>query len=529
MVRHALVLAQVLGPGLDLEPLDQGVVRRGILHHAPGVGAIAAALGRQPGQRLQEGGLLGMLHVVGDLYHHRPPVVVHFGLCQRLGPVVGRNKIRLPLRQLDAVRNQAHHDESGRTGQQGVGHADGLGRKAPGQAAQSHGTVEDRQIHRQCAATHPVGQDGLCHAIERGQRRDPGGAQQQQGDRCRPLRRTGGQKRHDCRGDTGRQQQQAVGRELGAQLGQQERAADGPHTDRPQQDAVKACAAAQQLARHQGQQGPDRAGQRKEQECAQQHDVQLAAGAGIAQPRAEGTRKALGQIVLPGLGARPPQQSGHHEHIADDIHAIGDGSAQARQHHAPQRRAHGARDVDAQRVQCDRRFQVFLPHQLRHDGLPGRPHQRRANAAQKRERHQREHGLHAQRGQGHQRNADAGQQQLDADQKLAAVQNVRQHTGRNRQQERRGRRGRLHQCHGRGRWRQVGHDPRAGHIAHKAAGVANDGGHPQHGKQLLPQRCKAAVTGRRRSGAGRNGSVHGCVCRGSPVGGTMPPARPECG
>ena len=59
-----------------------------VFGHAPGVGAVAAALGRQVLHGLQEGGQIGLGDAVLDLHHHRAPVVRHRLGQQRLGPMV---------------------------------------------------------------------------------------------------------------------------------------------------------------------------------------------------------------------------------------------------------------------------------------------------------------------------------------------------------------------------------------------------------------------------------------------------------
>ena len=220
--------------------------------------------------------------------------------------------------------------------------------------------------------------------------------------------------------------------------------------------------------------------------------MQLAAGAGIAQACAEGAEELLVQGRGLGLGALPPDQRGDHEHIAGHVRAIGRRRAEAGQQQAAGRRAQGACDVDAQRVQRHRVLEVAARHQLGHDGLPGRPHQRRAYAAHEGQRHQVLHGQRVGACQQQQAGADGGQQDLDADQEASAVQDVGQHTGRNRQQEDGQRGRRLDQGHGGRAGRQLGHHPGAGHIAHEAADIAQHRGGPQHREHGLAQRREAA-------------------------------------
>ncbi|MPN51907.1 hypothetical protein SDC9_199558 [bioreactor metagenome] len=132
---------------------------------------------------------------------------------------------------------------------------------------------------------------------------------------------------HHRRRDERGAQQQAIGIQPRAKLGHDQRATDGAQSHRTQQNAVEPSPAVQQLARHQRQQGPHRTGQRKENKGAQQHHVQLAAGAGIAQTGTKRPREALAERVFFRLRATPPDQRSHHKHITDHVHAIGIGRA----------------------------------------------------------------------------------------------------------------------------------------------------------------------------------------------------------
>ncbi|MNY15405.1 hypothetical protein D3C86_1486160 [compost metagenome] len=99
--------------------------------------------------------------------------------------------------------------------------------------------------------------------------------------------------RHHHGRDAGSRQHQTVGAQALAQLGQDHRAKNGAHAHRAQQDAIEAGATAQHPARHQRQQRPYRAGENEEHRRAQQHDVQVVAGPGIADSGAEGAEELL--------------------------------------------------------------------------------------------------------------------------------------------------------------------------------------------------------------------------------------------
>ncbi|MNV46802.1 hypothetical protein D3C71_1386470 [compost metagenome] len=285
----------MLGPRFDEEPFDDPARLARVFGHAPGVGAVAAALGRQVLHGLQEGGQIGLGDAVFDLHHHRAPVVRHRLGQQRLGPVVRGLQVGLTGGQLHAVKDERRRHQTDRAHQQRNRQAGLPGDEAPAQAAGGHRAVEDHEVDGQAPAAHPVGQHGLGHAVEGGQRDDPSQAQHQHQRHGGPLGRGHGQHAHDGGGEQRGQQHQAVGVEPFAQAGQQHGAQDGARAHGAQHHAVKACRAAQHAARHQRQQRPDGAGEQEEHGCAQQHHMQLAAGAGVAHAGAEGAEELLVQ------------------------------------------------------------------------------------------------------------------------------------------------------------------------------------------------------------------------------------------
>ena len=220
--------------------------------------------------------------------------------------------------------------------------------------------------------------------------------------------------------------------------------------------------------------------------------MQLLAGPGVAQPGAQGAAKLLRQIVAGIGGAPPPQQGGDDDDVGGDVHRVGGGGPGGGQDGAARRRADGAGDVDAQAVQRDGALQLAAWNQLRHDGLPDRRHQRRPDPAEEGQPGDGGDAGDAQPRLDHQRGADAGEQALDDDQHPPPVHDVRQHPRRNRQQEDGQRARRLDQRDGGGRSRQIEHQPRARHVAHEGADVAQHGRHPQHGEQPVAQRREGA-------------------------------------
>ncbi|MNX98502.1 hypothetical protein D3C86_1309160 [compost metagenome] len=210
-LRHALVLAQVLGPRLHQEPFLHALGLARVFGHAPGIGPVTPTLLGHRLKRLQERGAVLDADAVFDLHHDRAAVMLDGRVQQRFGPVVGRVQIRLTLRQAQAMQHQARDQQASRAGQQGGGYADFLRQQTPTQAAGRHRAVEHHQVDGQATATNPVRQNGLRHAVEGGQRHDPAHAQEQQQQHGGPLRRREGQRRHHHGSGHGGGQHQAVG------------------------------------------------------------------------------------------------------------------------------------------------------------------------------------------------------------------------------------------------------------------------------------------------------------------------------
>ncbi|MNX95329.1 hypothetical protein D3C86_1276000 [compost metagenome] len=187
--------------------------------------------------------------------------------------------------------------------------------------------------------------------------------------------------------------------------------------------------------------------------------MQRLAGAGITKARPECAEETFRQCIIGVLCPWPPQKGGDNHEIAGDISAIGKGRPEGREQDAAGGRADGTGDVDAERVQRHGALDILTFHQLRHDGLPGRAHQRGADAAEEGETDQRANGQQAGLGQNHEGDADGGQQQLHGDQEFAAVENIGQHAGRNCQKKDRQRPCRLNHGDGRRRGRKIGHQP----------------------------------------------------------------------
>src|SRR3712207_1524500 len=87
VVRHAPVLAQVLGPGLDEEPLDDLLEVGRVLGDTPGVGAVPPPLLCEPIEGAQEGRAILGPDSVSDRNDHGAAVVGDGLGREWLGPV----------------------------------------------------------------------------------------------------------------------------------------------------------------------------------------------------------------------------------------------------------------------------------------------------------------------------------------------------------------------------------------------------------------------------------------------------------
>src|SRR5580693_3225112 len=76
-LRHPAVLPQVFDPGVGFKGLDETPVHRRILEYAPVIGAVATALARVAGERLQKRRAALRVNMVFGHHHHRPSVIFH--------------------------------------------------------------------------------------------------------------------------------------------------------------------------------------------------------------------------------------------------------------------------------------------------------------------------------------------------------------------------------------------------------------------------------------------------------------------
>jgi hypothetical protein len=174
-------------------------------------------------------------------------------------------------------------------------------------------------------------------------------------------------------------------------------------------------------------------------------------------------------------GGRPPPRE--HREDRDEGERIGQegrGHARRGHHRAAQRRPDRAADVEAERVQRDRRAQFRARDKLGDDGLPGRVGQRRADAGGERQRQQQHRRHQPRRGEQREEQRQAHQPCLGREEQPPPVQQVGQRARRQCEEKHRQRGRRLHRRDpGRARG-EVRHQPAQPDIAHPGAGVRDD-------------------------------------------------------
>jgi hypothetical protein len=233
----------------------------------------------------------------------------------------------------------------------------------------------------------------------------------------------------------------------------------------------------------------------------------------IAQRAQHAAPQPLGrQLARRGRARRPAVRGAAHaegsEH-RDREHRAG---ARPCEHHARQRRPHGARAVEGHRHQRDGLRQLLAIDRVAHGRVPRGRLQRGAHAEQEGEEQQRARPDPAGQRQAREHRGRRGVHALDAQHQRAAVGGVGQHAGGQRQQEHRQEGGGLHQRRQERRGRELDHQPRGRHVLHGVAHEEQAAGRPQPAERTLLER---APDGR---GGGCGGGGVGVQARGS-VGG----------
>ena len=166
----------------------------------------------------------------------------------------------------------------------------------------------------------------------------------------------------------------------------------------------------------------------------------------IAQAGQDRSAEALGGQQSASARARlPPQQRRNDAEIGRGVDPERRNDAIDGNGQAAERRPDGARDIDADRIGRDRRWQVVLGHKIGYDRLPGRHRHRAGGADQKCEYEEVDRRRPTEPNDDSVNGGDDGRDGLDHDQKFALVENVGQRAGWNCEQADRQARRRLDQ------------------------------------------------------------------------------------
>ena len=151
--------------------------------------------------------------------------------------------------------------------------------------------------------------------------------------------------------------------------------------------------------------------------------------------RAQRPAEILPQTVIRVRFGSPPQQSACDEDIGEDVETVNGSGSRKSEQKSTQGGPDGPRNVDAERIDRHGAFQVGSGNEFRRDGLPGRRRQSSAHAAEEGEDDEAFDRDRARPGQNGEQGAYASENNLENDEKAAAVKDVGQDTGRNGQKE----------------------------------------------------------------------------------------------
>ena len=210
---------------------------------------------------------------------------------------------------------------------------------------------------------------------------------------------------------------------------------------------------------------------------------------GVAQAGQDGLAEALGWQQRPQpLSRPPPQQRTDDRQIGECVHPERRDNAVSRYHQTAERRSDGARHIHAGAVGGNRRRQIGLGNQLRHDRLPGRHRQRPGGADQEGEQQEIARCRQTQTDNRGINRRDRGRQRFNDEQEFPLVENVGERAGGNREQENRQRARRLHQSDDQRIGIEAGHQPARCGAVHPPADIGDQRRRPDDGKGGMAKR-----------------------------------------
>ncbi len=475
------------GPACEQAPLHGAVAQADAAHVAHGEGELRELL---------------RAHLVLDGDQHRPAVGLEVVGDDRRRHLAGGCQVEaLAGAQAQVAGGEQADHLAGCREVERRRDAEALADGPPEGAAAGQATEEDQHVDRDGPRAHPSRHRGLHRDVEARQQRQPGAARQQhhrqqRQEAVQQTEREGRRREHQ-----GRRGHHEIGRVVAFQPRQHDGAGHRAGAQGGEQQAV-AGGAVVQAARHHRQQRPERAGADHEGAAAGDRGQHLGRVTDVAHAGAHGAQHALsGQHRLLGRAA-PAIEHRHHPEERDGVEEEGPARPRRRDDQAAQRGPGGARDVEPDAAEGDGGRQLAARHQLRDDGLPRRAVGGGAEAEQEGEAEQRPGRDPAGESQHAERGGGDGHPALRRQQQAAAVDDVGERAGRERQQEGRQAGRRLDQRHQHRGGGQRGHHPGGADVLQPGADVGRHGGDPQPAEERVAQRGPGAGRGRGGGGGG---------------------------
>ena len=171
----SLVLAEVLGPRLDDERLDEAIGVGEIAEQAPPLGAAATSISLDPGHRLGELALRRRRNAIGDRHEHRSVTGTRLECDDRFGRL-GRSQVeRVHVVQSPAPRRRRPRQQYGGRDQMGVQEAPRRD-ASPERAADGDAARQRDHVDPHPAGAHPPRQGALGRDVEGDRAGRPGAA-----------------------------------------------------------------------------------------------------------------------------------------------------------------------------------------------------------------------------------------------------------------------------------------------------------------------------------------------------------------
>src|SRR5579862_3083108 len=242
---------------------------------------------------------------------------------------------------------------------------------APQEPANTQGSEDDSDVHRQAASAYPLRQRHLCRQAQRGNRADPANSAEQAGGKrsCGMA----GQREQERRGRGARRapSHQLVCPPSLLQSGQYERATDGACTDRGQQASVESRTCGLLCPGNERKQSPVGAREHEEGRGTHKRRAEMRVVSGMTQSEHDRATEGFGwQVGRAFWPISPGKQCRDDARVAEGVDPEWWSVAKRADQQSSQCRAYGPADIDSQAVQRYGRREVRTGNQLTYYGLP---------------------------------------------------------------------------------------------------------------------------------------------------------------